>query len=101
LTDRLSQPQKVVVVIALGMAFGAAGTYLTGRGNTIAGGGPFSGAGWEWSPYMPLSQGDFFGSGDTGLHGWQRLLIWLGLIGLGALMSVRVLRPAPEQAPRD
>jgi hypothetical protein len=28
LTDRLSQPQRIVIVIALGMAFGAAGTYL-------------------------------------------------------------------------
>jgi hypothetical protein len=28
LIDRLSQPQKIVVVIALGLAFGAAGIYL-------------------------------------------------------------------------
>ena len=38
LTDRLSQPQKIVIVVALGMAFGAAGTYLVGLGNTFAGG---------------------------------------------------------------
>jgi hypothetical protein len=92
LTDRLSQPQKVVVVIALGMAFGLAGIYLAGLGNTTGGG---------WYAYTPLSQGTpFSGSGflwHTGLHGWQRLLIWLGLIGLWALLSVRVLRPSPEQ----
>jgi hypothetical protein len=34
-------------------------------------------------------------------HGWLRLLIWLALIGLWALLSVRVLRPSPEQAPHD
>ena len=86
LTDRLSQPQKVVVVIALGMAFGAAGAYLAGLGNTTA---------VEWSS-SPFAQGGFF-TAHTGLHGWQRLLIWLALIGLWALLSVRVLRPSPEQ----
>jgi hypothetical protein len=33
----------------------------------------------------------------TTLHGWQRLLIWLALIGLWTLLSVRVLRSSPEQ----
>jgi hypothetical protein len=89
LTDRLSQPQKIVVVLALGMAFGAAGTYLVGLGNTSASG---------WYAYAPLSQAAY---PATGLHGWARLFIWLALIGLWALLSVRVLRPSPDQAPRD
>jgi hypothetical protein len=95
LTDRLSQPQKIVIVLALGMAFGAAGTYLAGLGNTFAGG---------WYAYAPLSQTPFTGTGlfaATRPHGWLRLLIWLALIGLWALLSIRVLRPSPEQAPHD
>jgi heme/copper-type cytochrome/quinol oxidase subunit 1 len=95
LTDRLSQPQKIVIVLALGMAFGAAGTYLFGFGSTSAGG---------WYAYAPLSQTPFTGTGMFAAarpHGWPRLLIWLALIGLWALLSVRVLRPSPEQAPHD
>ncbi len=89
LTDRLSQPQKIVVVVALGAALGAAGTYLVGLGNTAA---------FGWYAYAPLSQAAY---PATGLHGWARLLIWLALICLWALLSVRVLRPSPEQAPHD
>ena len=87
--DRLSQPQKIVIVLALGMAFGAAGTYLVGLGNTSA---------FGWYAYAPLSQVAY---PATGLHGWARLLIWLALIALWALLSVRVLRPSPEQGPHE
>lgn len=87
--DRLTQPQKIVIVLALGMAFGAAGTYLVGLGNTPA---------FGWYAYAPLSQA---ANPATGLHGWARLLIWLALIALWALLSVRVLRPSPEQAPHE
>ena len=80
LTDRLSQPQKIVVVIALGMAFGAAGIYLVNLGNT---------AGFGWYGYAPLSQVVF--PPRTGLHGWLRLIIWLALITLWTLASVQVL----------
>jgi hypothetical protein len=56
LTDRLSQPQKIVVVLALGMAFGAAGTYLVGLGNTSA---------FGWYAYAPLSQAAYPATGCT------------------------------------
>jgi heme/copper-type cytochrome/quinol oxidase subunit 1 len=49
LTDRLSQPQKIVVVIALGVACGAAGNYLVSRGSTVSG----------WYAYAPLSQAGY------------------------------------------
>ena len=91
LTDRLSQPQKIVVVVALGMAFGAAGTYIASLGDASA---------FGWYAYAPLSQG-VIDPAETGLHGWACLLIWLVLIGLWALLSVGVLRPSREQAPRD
>ena len=91
LTDRLSQPQKIVVVAALGMAFGTAGNYIASLGNTSA---------FGWYAYAPLSQGAIYPA-QTGLHGWVRLLIWLVLTGLWALLSVRVLRPSQEQTPRE
>lgn len=90
LTDRLSQPQKIVIVIALGMALGAAGIYLTTPGNTT---------GFGWYAYAPLPQPAY--PLRTGLAGWLRLIIWLALIGLWALVSIRVLRSSPEEPSRD
>jgi hypothetical protein len=91
LTDRLSQPQKIVVVVALGMAFGAVGAYIASLGNTFAGG---------WYAYAPLTSGGLYPE-QSGMHGWLRLLIWLVLIGLWALLSVLILRASREQAPHD
>jgi heme/copper-type cytochrome/quinol oxidase subunit 1 len=90
LTDRLSQPQRIVVVIALGMAFGAVGIYLVDLGNA---------AGFGWYAYSPLSQQVY--APRTGLAGWLRLIIWLALIGMWTLVSVRMLRPSPEESPHD
>ncbi len=90
LTDRLSQPQRIVVVIALGMAFGAAGIYLVTLGNTAGGG---------WYAYAPLSQAVY--PTRTGLARWLHLIIWLALIGLWALVSVRVLRLSPKESAHD
>jgi heme/copper-type cytochrome/quinol oxidase subunit 1 len=86
LTDRLSQPQRIEIVIALGMAFGAAGTYLVDLGNV---------SGFGWYAYTPLSQQVY--APRTGLDGWLRLIIWLAMIGLWALVSVRMLRPSPTE----
>jgi hypothetical protein len=86
LTDRLSQPQKIVVVIAFGMALGAAGIYLVNLGNTFG-----------WYAFTPLSQ--VVSAPRTGLAGWLRLIIWLVLICLWALGSILVLRPSPDGPP--
>jgi hypothetical protein len=48
--------------------------------------------------YAPLSQAAYLP--HTGLAGWLRLIIWLALISLWALASLRVLRPSPEASPR-
>jgi hypothetical protein len=85
LTGRLTQPQKIVVVIALGVACGAAGIYLVSLGSTAT---------FGWYAYAPLSQATY---PRTGLAEWLRLLIWLALTGLWALASIRVLRPSPEK----
>ena len=87
LTDRLSQPQRIVVVIALGVACGAAGMYLVNLGSTVSG----------WYAYAPLSQAVY--PPHTGPAGWLRLIIWLALAALWALVSIRVLHPSPEEPP--
>jgi heme/copper-type cytochrome/quinol oxidase subunit 1 len=87
LTDKLSQAQRVVVVVALGLALGTLASYLTSLGR-----GPDFG----WFAYSPLTAQSF--APGTGLAGWLRLIIWLAVIGLWALASLRVLRPGPEPA---
>ena len=83
--DGLSKPQRVVVVIALGIALGALGSYLVNLG---------SGFGSGWTGYAPLTSAPLLTR--TGVHPWLRLIIWLVLIGAWAVGSVRVLRPSSE-----
>jgi hypothetical protein len=90
LIDGLSKAQRVVVVVALGVALAAVGSYLVSLKDGVVSG---------WTSYSPLTARLWPPS--TGLHGWVRLIIWLALIGLWALASVRVLRPAPEIATSD
>ena len=90
LIDGLSKAQRVVVVVALGLALAAVGSYLVSLGVGF-GMGDYLQSGIWGSPVAP----------GTGLHGWLRLIIRLALIGLWALASVRVLRPAPENAASD
>ncbi len=88
LTDRLSLAQRIVVVVALALAFGVLGNYLDSLGNTGVTG---------WTGYAPLTRSGFLPG--TGPPGWLYLLIWLVLIGLWAVAAARVLRPAPEEPP--
>ena len=88
LIDRLSRAQKIVIVVAFGIALETAGTYLVNLGNV---------PGFGWYAYSPLTQS--VSSFHTGLTGWLRLIIWLLLIGLWALGSVWVLRPSPNEPP--
>jgi hypothetical protein len=83
--DRLSKSQRVVVVVALGVALGITGTYLMSLASGITSG---------WYGYAPLTA--TLQAPDTGLPGWLQLIIWLALIGAWALASIRVLRPAAE-----
>jgi len=83
--DQLSKSQRVVVVIALGLALGVIGTYLVSLGSGIRSG---------WYGYSPLTTTL---QQASGLSSWLRLIIWLALIGAWALASIRVLRPAAGQ----
>jgi hypothetical protein len=66
------------------------GSYLVSLGDGFSTG---------WYAVSPLATR--FWPPGTGLPGWLRLIIWLALIGLWALASVRVLRPAQEIATSD
>jgi hypothetical protein len=82
--DGLSKSQRVVVVIALGLALGVIGTYLVSLGSGIR---------FGWYGYSPLTTTL---QEASGLPTWLRLIIWLALIGAWALASIRVLRPAAD-----
>lgn len=87
MTDhRLDKAQMIVVVIALGVAFGVVGSYLVSLGITVRGG---------WYAYAPLTQAVY--PPRTGLPGWLRLIIWLVLIGLWAALCTTAagLDPIP------
>jgi heme/copper-type cytochrome/quinol oxidase subunit 1 len=73
--DKLGMAQRVVVVIALGVALGAMASYLTSLGMRFG-----------WYAYSPLT-GQQYQRPGNGLPGWLRLIIWLGAIGLWAFAS--------------
>ena len=78
--EKLSRAQRVVVVVALGLTLEALGSYLVTLGSGVelrafsAGGG--------FAPFGPV-----------GLRPWLRLIVWLALTGLWAVVSIRLLRP--------
>lgn len=84
--DGLSKAQRVVIVIALGLVLGALGRYLVGLGGGLPRG---------WAAYSPLQ------APDLGMASWLRLIIWLVLITLWALASIRVLRQSPGRSSSD
>jgi len=86
--DGLSKAQRVVVVIGLGLW--AVGTYVVSLGAGFA---------FGWTGYSPFTSQLYAPS--RGLAAWLRLIIWLVLICLWALTSIRVLRPSSENAASD
>jgi len=81
LTDRLNTAQRIVIIVALGIALAAVGLYLTRLGSPRLG----------WYAYPALTRGTW--RPRMGLPGGLRLIIWLGLTGIWAVASVVVLRP--------
>jgi hypothetical protein len=82
----LSKAQRVVAVIAFGLALGTLGSYLVNIGDGLASG---------WYAYSPLTSTLY---APTGFHPWLRLLIWLALIGVWMLGSIRMLQAPPGAA---
>ena len=85
LVGRLSTVQRVVVVVALGVALVVLGRYLIGLGAVH----PKPG----WSMDVLSTQPS---QPRTGLPGWLRMIIWLALTGLWTVASLVLLRPSRE-----
>lgn len=85
-----SKAQRIVLVVALGLALWIVGNYLASLGS------PFGG----WTGYAPSSEGQFFVAArwSPAFHPWLRVIIWLVLIGIWAVASIRLLRPESENA---
>jgi heme/copper-type cytochrome/quinol oxidase subunit 1 len=84
--DRLTQAQRIVIVIALGVACIAVGIYVSSLGNQVR---------FGWYAYAPLSQA---GPRD-GVPGWFHLIIWLALTVAWASTSLYLLRPSRPVPP--
>ena len=82
--DRLSKAQRLVVVVAVGLAFLAVGSYLSSLGQ--------HGSAFGWTGYAPLT----LGAPGAGLPAWLRLVVWLALTAIWAIVSIRVLRPSRQ-----
>jgi hypothetical protein len=80
LIDGLNTAQRIVIVAAIGIALATLGVYSASLGSPRYG--------WCW--YSPLASG--VRPTGTGLEGWLRLIIWLGLTGIWAVASLIVLR---------
>jgi hypothetical protein len=78
--ERLGRAQRVVVVVAFGVAFLAVGSYLLSLGQ--------HGVAFGWTGYAPISMP------NVGAPDWLRLIVWLALTSLWAVLSIWLLRPA-------
>ena len=84
--DRLNLAQRIVVIIALGLALAIVAGYLTSLG-TRAG----------WYAYSPLTR-PVISQPGMGEPGWLRALIWLAAISLWSAASATLLRQPSEHA---
>ena len=84
--DRLHLAQRIVVIIALGLALAIVAGYLTSLG-TSAG----------WYAYSPLTRSVISQQG-MGEPGWLRMIIWLAAISLWSAASAMLLRRPAEHA---
>ena len=83
--DRLSQPQRVVIVVALGLVLAVIGGFVTSLGRLAAG----------WYAYAPLTSTGYLPG--HGIPPWLRLIIWLALIVIWAAAAIRLLKPSPAR----
>lgn len=89
--NRLGLGQRVVVIVGLGVSLLFVGDYVTSLGET--------GYATGWTGYAPLQVTPLRGLG--GLHPWAQLLIWLALVIVWVVGSLRILhrreRPGGER----
>jgi membrane protein implicated in regulation of membrane protease activity len=79
--EKLSKAQRVVIVVALGAAFLAIGSFILSLGQR--------GLAFGWTGYAPFNE-------PAGWPAWLQLIVWLALTCLWAVVSIRVLRPSSQ-----
>jgi hypothetical protein len=79
---KLSKAQRVVFIVALGIAFLAVGSYLLSLGE--------HGIAFGWTGYAPLA------APSIGRPAWVALVVWLALTCLWAALSIWLLRPTGQ-----
>jgi heme/copper-type cytochrome/quinol oxidase subunit 1 len=84
--DGLTQPQRLVIIIALGLALAVVGSFVTSLGGGVTG----------WYAYSPLTSASYVPG--HGLPSWLRLFIWLALIAIWAVASIQLLKPSPAKS---
>jgi hypothetical protein len=77
---RLNGPQRIIIVIGMGIALYLFGNWLIGS---------WQGGSFGWVSYEPLSQAT--PPPEVILHPWVRLLIWLALTVVWAIVSLWML----------
>ena len=93
-TNGWGRAQRIILVIGLGLGLAVLGRYLVSLGRP-------SSANFGWFAYAPLDSTTAHAAlRQAGLRPWARLLIWLGLIAVWTLMSLRILR-RPQAADPD
>jgi len=80
--DRLGIAQRIIVVVALGLALAVTGEFITSIGSPAANFG--------WFGYAPLTGSILTGST---LSNWEQLLVWLALISVWTACSIYLFRP--------
>jgi hypothetical protein len=81
--EKLSKAQRVVLVVAIGVALLAVGDFLLSLGQ--------HGFAFGWTGYASLTALAASGAGPSA---WVRLVVWLALTCLWAVVSIRLLRPS-------
>ena len=84
LVGRLGFAQRIIVVVALGLALGTLGRFITDLGSP--------GANFGWFGYAPLTR-SIMTVGAT-MSAWEQLLVWFALIIVWTASSLYLLGPA-------
>ena len=85
--DEYNRAQRIVLVIALGLALAFIGFYIDGRNGSVRGGG--------WFGYAPETSVMF--SQRQRFSPLLSTIVWLGLVGVWALASLRLLATRNSQ----
>ena len=87
LAGRLTFAQRIILVIALGVALGAVGVFVVSLGS--------KGPDFGWFGYAPLTRSVV--ATPARLSGWEQLLVWLGLIIVWTAASLWLVKPQPSE----